>query len=152
MNYKHQRAFCLLLALCFTCLFTASCSSTKKKQQPISATILNENYRFGTYSAEFNATLFQLDKAVRRACARARLTKADHAYRTSSCDYEFIDVDKIPVSITIAQQEEGTKIKIRVDSFGDEDSSRKLVVAIDEELKIITQGPAAQNPAAPVAP
>ena len=90
----------------------AICSCSSKKPAPLSAGIMNESYCMGTYKAEFNTSLFFLDKAVRRACARARLTKTLHAYLTNSCEYKFIDIDKIPVEITITTLEETTGIKV----------------------------------------
>lgn len=139
------KSLCILLALC-TVFVSTSCSSTKKKKTPPpSATILTEKYSFGNYRAEFNTTLFFLDKAVRRACARAKLTKTEHVFRTTSCEYKFIDIDKIPVEIVISQLEETIEIKVRIGRFGDEESSRTLVVAVDEELRLLTQSAPAAN-------
>ncbi len=138
-------AKCLaLLATVSIAVALCSCSSSKKPA-PLAAGIMNECYSFGNYKAEFNTSLFYLDKAVRRACARARLTKTLHAYLTNSCEYKFIDIDKIPVEITITTLEETTGIKIRVGRWGDKEASQKLLIAIDEELRLLTQTPPAEK-------
>ena len=117
------------------------CSCTTRKYAPLSAGIMNESYSMGNYKAEFNTSLFFLDKAVRRACARAHLTKTEHAYRTNSCEYRFFDIDKVPLEIVITTLEDTTGIKIRVGRWGDNEASQKLLVAIDEELRLLTQAP-----------
>lgn len=136
----------LILVAAALCLST-SCSSKKKKVAPSSPGIISENYSFGTYKAEFASTLFLMDKAVRRACARARLTKTSHLFLTKSCEYDYIDIDKVPVSLSIQEQEETILLKIRIARFGDRESSEMLAGAIDEELRILTQNPPASQPA-----
>ena len=123
----------------------ALCSCASKKEAPLSAGIMNENYSMGNYRAEFNTTLFMLDKAVRRACARAHLTKTEHAYRTNSCEYRFFDIDKVPLEIVITTLEDTTGIKIRIGRWGDKEASQKLLIAIDEELRLLTQAPPMEN-------
>ncbi len=133
---------CLLLAVASLLVLTASCSTTKRKKVATSsAGILTEKYSMGTYTAEFGAPMFFMDKAIRRACARARLTKTEHIYRTSNISYRFIDIDKVPISITLEQLEESSRVKIRISRFGDQDSSVQLAIAIDEELRLLTQTP-----------
>ena len=140
---KFTKVLFILTAVILSLSLCSCGSKDKKKKAPLSAAITNENYSFGSYKAEFNATMFNLDKAVRRACARARFTKTYHVYRTNACEYKFIDVDKVPVEISLNTLEEdsGTGIKIRIGSWGDKDSSEQLLLAIDEELRLLLQLP-----------
>lgn len=133
---------CLILAIAMS-LCLCSCSSNNKKKPMTTTTVINEKYSWGTYTADFNATLGQLDKAVRRTCARARLVRDFQNFRTTSVEYRFHDIEKIPVSITIKElpEDEGTRLTIRVDRWGDKDACELLVIAMDEELRLMSATP-----------
>jgi len=131
-----------LLAMFVMVLTCSSCKTVKKQGPAMSAAVTSSSYSWGTYKATVSASLFMVDKAVRRACARARLHKTDQAYHTNTVDYKYEDIDKAAASISIATGGgEHTTIKIRIGSWGDERSSLILMVAIDEELRLLLSQP-----------
>ena len=75
---KMMRNVLVLAAMIGLCLFSVSCA--RRNEQPTSANVTNEQYSWGTYRADFDSTMFLLDKAVRNACARARLVKREQTF------------------------------------------------------------------------
>ena len=138
---KMMRHVLVLAALIGLCLFSASC---RRSEPPISANVTNEQYSWGTYRADFDTTMFQLDKAIRNACARARLVKREQTFRGNLSYYKYQDVDSVEVKITIVEQKEGgVRMKIRIGTMGDKESSQKLLLAIDDELRLLITTPGA---------
>ena len=138
---KMMRNVLVLAAMVGLCLFGASCA---RNEQPTSANVTNEQYSWGTYRADFDSTMFLLDKAVRNACARARLVKREQTFRGNLSYYKYQDVDGVEVKVTIVEMKEGgVRMKIRIGSMGDKESSQKLLLAIDDELRLLVTTPAA---------
>ena len=138
---KMMRNVLVLAAMIGLCLFGASCA---RNEQPTSANVTNEQYSWGTYRADFDSTMFLLDKAVRNACARARLVKREQNFSGNLSFYKYQDVDGIEVKVTIVELKEGgVRMKIRIGSMGDKESSQKLLLAIDDELRLLVTTPAA---------
>ncbi len=135
-----MKRFFTLMVLVVVALSCVSCSTL----QPISANVSNEKYRFGTYSADIETTMFYLDKAVRNACKRARLIKRVQDNRLNSCFYKYHDVNQVEVEITLKELRDGSgvKIKIRIGKMGDKESSQKLLLAIDDDLRLLMSNPA----------
>lgn len=140
MNMSTMKRFFALMILVVVALSCVSCSTL----QPISANVKNEKYRFGTYSADIETTMFYLDKAVRNACKRARLVKRVHDFRGNACFYKYYDVNQIEVEITLKELKDGSgiKVKIRIGKMGDKESSQKLLLAIDDDLRLLMSNPA----------
>lgn len=139
---KMMRNVMVLVAVIGLCLFSVSCQ--QRNEPPTSANVTNEQYSWGTYRADFDSTMFLLDKAVRNACARARLVKREQTFRGNLSFYKYQDVDGIEVKISIGELKEGgIRMKIRIGSMGDKESSQKLLLAIDDELRLLVTTPAA---------
>lgn len=139
---KMMRNVLVLAAMIGLCLFSVSC--TRRNEQPTSANVTNEQYSWGVYRADFDSTMFLLDKAVRNACARARLVKREQTFSGNLSFYKYQDVDGIEVKVTIVELKEGgVRMKIRIGSMGDKESSQKLLLAIDDELRLLVTTPAA---------
>ena len=139
---KMMKNAMVLAIMVGVCLFSASCK--KGGDISTSANVTNEQYSWGTYRADFDSTMFQLDKAVRNACARARLVKREHSFSGNLSFYKYQDVDGVEVKITIYEMKEGgIRMKIRIGSMGDKESSQKLLMAIDDELRLLITAPAA---------
>lgn len=127
------RNLCLGL-LCAGTLFTGACVSSRP--QPASGAS-NERYWLGTYSATFNTSLFQMDKAIRAACKRARLIEMQRVNKASSCLYLYKDIDTVKIRIEAVEKSgDNIKITIHVGQTGCKISSQQLLLAIDEELRI----------------
>jgi len=143
MKMKVIRFASFCVALVAAVLMTA-CSSLQPAVND--EFIVNEKYSFGTYSADINASISIADKAVRRACARANLDKKVHDFRTNCLFYKFVDVDEqemeISLKITDPDEEKAdakstVHITIKVGGWGDKEASQKMLVAIDEELRLL---------------
>ncbi|MBP5673238.1 MAG: DUF3568 domain-containing protein [Lentisphaeria bacterium] len=132
---KMMRNGLVLAVMVGLCFFGVSCV---KNDAPTSANVSNEQYSWGTYRADFGTTMFLIDKAVRNACLRARLTMREHTYRGNLSLYRYHDVDGAEVKITVYElRDGGVRMKIRIGSMGDKESSQKLLLAIDDELRML---------------
>lgn len=135
------RVIGVLCAVLVSVLFLVSCKTNKSVT--LSGKVLGEEkYKSGSLTAQANTSLFYVDKAIRRACARARFEKKKHEFRTSSCEYEYQDVaNLITVSITATvvekSEENNVTVKVRVGAWGDLDASISIMTAIDEELNLL---------------
>ncbi len=129
------RNLCLGL-LCAGTLFCGACISSRP--QPASGAS-NERYWLGTYNATFNTSLFLMDKAVRAACKRARLMEVQRVNKANSCLYLYKDVDTVRTRIEVVEKgPDNVKITIHVGQTGCKVSSQQLLLAIDEELRILS--------------
>ena len=128
------RHICLGL-FCTGMLFYSGCISSRP--QPASGAS-NERYWLGTYSASFNTSLFQMDKAIRAACKRAKLIEMQRINKASRCLYLYKDIDGVKINIEAVEKSvDNIKLTIHVGQTGCKVSSQQLLLAIDEELRIL---------------
>lgn len=118
-------------------LVLGACRSVQPQEAPRHAAAANEKYSFGAYNAEFNSTLFNVDKAVRAACRRAKLIELSRVNRSSTCTYEYKDVDGNSLNIFLLEKAGLVRITLRVGRTGDKISSQTLLDAIAEELALL---------------
>jgi hypothetical protein len=72
------------------------------------------------------------------------LVKREQTFSGNLSFYKYQDVDGIEVKVTIVELKEGgVRMKIRIGSMGDKESSQKLLLAIDDELRLLVTTPAA---------
>ena len=70
--------------------------------------------------------------------------KREQTFSGNLSFYKYQDVDGIEVKVTIVELKEGgVRMKIRIGSMGDKESSQKLLLAIDDELRLLVTTPAA---------
>ena len=70
--------------------------------------------------------------------------KREQTFSGNLSFYKYQDVDGIEVQVTIVELKEGgVRMKIRIGSMGDKESSQKLLLAIDDELRLLVTTPAA---------
>ncbi len=114
-------------------MILSGCASTKRAS---SLGASQERYLLGTYSAVFACDLRMMDKAVRETCAKARLIELGRANNMNACDYLYKDINNIRLRISLEERKDGTvKIRIKVGSTGDKESSQLLLVEIDNNLR-----------------
>ena len=130
------RRLCIV-ALGGVALVLGACRSVQPAPAPAAGNVANESYRLGTYSAEFNSTLFNVDKAVRAACRRAKLIEKSRINRGNTCTYQFKDVDENTLQIVLNEKDGVVKIALRIGRTGDRASSQTLLAAIAEELALL---------------
>ena len=134
-------AFRSLSVVCFAgvALVLGACRSVQPAPAPVpvAGNVASESYRLGTYSAEFNSTLFNVDKAVRAACRRAKLIEKSRINRGNTCTYQFKDVDENTLQIVLNEKDGVVKIALRIGRTGDRASSQTLLAAIAEELALL---------------
>jgi len=130
------RRLCIV-ALGGVALVLGACRSVQPAPVPVAGNVANESYRLGTYSAEFNSTLFNVDKAVRAACRRAKLIEKSRINRGNTCTYQFKDVDENTLQIVLNEKDGVVKIALRIGRTGDRASSQTLLAAIAEELALL---------------
>lgn len=118
-------------------LALGACRTVKQAPAPVANNVANESYRLGTYSADFNSTLFNVDKAVRAACRRAKLIELSRINRGNTCTYQYKDVDENTLQIVLNEKAGVVKIALRVGRTGDRASSQQLLAAIAEELALL---------------
>jgi len=118
-------------------LVLGACRSVKPAPAPVAGNVANESYRLGTYRAELNSTLFNVDKAVRAACRRAKLIELSRINRGNTSSYQYKDVDENTLQIVLTEKDGVVKIALRVGRTGDRASSQTLLAAIAEELALL---------------
>lgn len=118
-------------------LALGACRSVKPAPTPVAGNVANESYRLGTYSAEFNSSLFNVDKAVRAACRRAKLIELSRINHGNRCTYQYKDVDENTLQIVLNEKAGVVKIAMRIGRTGDRASSQVLLAAIAEELALL---------------
>lgn len=130
------RRMCVM-ALAGGALVLGACRSVKPAPAPAAGNVANESYRLGTYSAEFNSTLFNVDKAVRAACRRAKLIELSRINRGNACTYQYKDVDENTLQVVLNEKGGVVKIALHIGRTGDRASSQTLLAAIAEELALL---------------
>jgi hypothetical protein len=130
------RKMCVL-ALASAGLLLGSCRAPAPAPTPVASNVANERYRLGTYNAEFASSLFNVDKALRAACRRAKLIELSRVNRGNTCSYLYKDVDGNKLSMDLSEKDGLVKIAMRVGRRGDKASSQTLLAAIAEELALL---------------
>ncbi|MBQ7651036.1 MAG: DUF3568 family protein [Victivallales bacterium] len=113
--------------------YLSGCATTKREATQGAS---QERYLLGTYSAVFACDLRMMDKAVRETCAKAHLIEMNRINHMNACEYLYKDINNIRLRINLEELKDGTiKIKIKVGSTGDKESSQVLLIEIDNNLR-----------------
>jgi len=75
---------------------------------------------------------------VRAACKRAKLIEVQRINKANSCIYHYKDVDQVKTKIEVVEKSlENCRVNIHVGQTGCKVSSQQLLLAIDDELRIL---------------
>lgn len=92
-------------------------------------------YSRGWYRGVTPYPHYQVDRAVRRVCVRARFIERERTCDGSSSNYRYQDLHDVKVRIKLrAVTPDSTRVYIRVGTFGDRLSSQELFQALEDEL------------------
>ena len=126
--FRFIASFCLLTVI----VLTTSCAT----QKSASVNTSSETYRFATYKAVLENSMFDADKAVRAMGRRAKYVEVARYNKYDHIDYVFRDFNDNKFSIRLtAIAPEQTRIEIKIGKFGSKSASQEILVAIDEELR-----------------
>ena len=126
---------CAFASLLAAAVLLVSCATSNPPQQ---GNVSKERYFLGTYSAVFASSIIAVDKAVRETCSKAKLRVTERRNTANSCEYQYKDVNNIPLRITLLENKDNTvKITLKVGGVTgwDKEACQLLLVNIDSYLR-----------------
>ena len=126
---------CAFASLLVAVVLLVSCVTNSAPQQ---GNVSREKYFLGTYSAVFASPIIAVDKAVRETCNTAKLRVTERRNTANSCEYQYKDVNNIPLRITLLEnKDKSVKITLKVGGVTgwDKEACQLLLVNIDSYLR-----------------
>jgi len=131
---------CAFVALIAAVILAACATNTAPQQGNVS----REKYFLGTYSAVFANSIISVDKAVRDTCAKAKLRETGRRNTANSCEYQYKDINQIPLRITLLEQKDNTvKITLKVGGVTGWDKEACQLLLLNSDSYLRSQGSAA---------
>ncbi|MBN2451683.1 MAG: DUF3568 family protein [Lentisphaeria bacterium] len=95
-------------------------------------------YQRGWYRAVVPYPHFQVDRALRQMCRRARFIERSRSCDGKSSDYSYQDLHDVRVRFRLTSvTPDSTRVHIRVGTWGDKQVSQELYQALEADLQAL---------------